>query len=423
MVVDELKNQKRLLGEVLVDGDFISPRDLDRALDEQKESNERLGEILLRLGVLSEMELKAVLATQIDMTDADEVAGVRQRLGDILLKAKRVTSRQLDRALEEQKRTNERLGEVLVRFGLITATELDAVLNWQQDSAKSPAAVRMMLGEILVATDVISRSQLEKALNKQQLTKQQIGEILIDAGYVKPNQILEALRIQSKLVAASLVAALAMSALSGCGMSPPSVPTGAGYGTAQGERAYYYEQTYDQRQIQQQGGSSQVKRYDNVTVIDGVPFFKQNSGDNTCGQAAMSVVLNYWGKDVSYQQVVNENNRFNLATSQSTISSYLKSKGLKVNAYRKGNMGFLYSLIDQGRPPVVLLDYDGYEHYVVVVGYNKAAGTILIHDSIDGPYEQIPLPKFKQMWQNKSITGIPLVGGANYEGLLFDIQG
>lgn len=58
---------KRLLGEVLLDGDFISHSDLSLALDHQRKTNQRLGETLVRLGVLSEMELKAVLAAQADL--------------------------------------------------------------------------------------------------------------------------------------------------------------------------------------------------------------------------------------------------------------------------------------------------------------------------------------------------------------------
>ncbi|MBI6545223.1 MAG: secretion system protein E, partial [Cyanobacteria bacterium NC_groundwater_1444_Ag_S-0.65um_54_12] len=59
-------NNKRMIGEVLLAGDFVSRNDLDRALAEQKITNDRLGEILVRTGVLSEMELQAVLAFQSD---------------------------------------------------------------------------------------------------------------------------------------------------------------------------------------------------------------------------------------------------------------------------------------------------------------------------------------------------------------------
>ncbi|MNR75518.1 bacteriophage N4 adsorption protein B [compost metagenome] len=423
-VLDATLTMKRRLGEVLVDGDFISPSDLDRALDEQKRTNERLGEVLMRLGVLSDMELKAVLASQADLTDADEVAGVRQRLGDLLLKSKRITSRQLDRALDEQKRTNERLGEVLVRFNLISPFELEAVLALQEDMSNGAMAARFMLGEILVATGTISRKQLETALADQRLTKRQIGEILVDTGMVKPSLISEALKIQSKLVAASLVALLASGTLSGCGLTP--ITGSINDGPRQGLVQQYPSggQIVDYRTTQNATKRSATTVYaSGAVVVNDVPFFKQDARDNTCAQAAMSVVLNYWGKDTSYSKVVNESNRFNLPTSPQTVESYLKHNGLTAQPYRQGKLSFLRSLVDQGRPPMVLLQFGNSEHWVVVVGYNQSQKTIIMHDSIDGAFTEMKESDFVGKWQNKMMSGIPVVGGANYEGLIIDIQG
>ncbi|HEY9899113.1 MAG TPA: C39 family peptidase [Pantanalinema sp.] len=416
---------KRLLGEVLVDGDFISHSDLSQALESQRETNERLGETLLRLGVLSEMELKAVLANQADLDSPDAMEsaeGVRHRLGDILLKAKRVQPRQLDRALEEQKRTNEKLGEVLLRFGVITAAELDAVLTWQQDAhAKGATAVKLMLGEILVATDVISRDDLKGALEAQRLTKKQIGEILVDGGLVKPNQIAQALKIQSKLFSAALVAILAAGALTGCGVTAPGIDATNNYGNNQHGAIVQFKGTPVQT-VQSADQQHKVTIYQNgAHVIDNVPFFQQNSRDNTCAQAASAVLFNYWGIDVSYQQAVNESNRFNLGTTPATAQSYLKSKGLNVQPYRKGTVDFIKSLVDQGRPAMVILDYDGAVHWVVVVGYNDTTNRMIIHDSISGPHTTMSMDSFTNKWKNKTMTGIPVVGGQNYEGVVFDV--
>lgn len=419
--------QKRLLGEVLLDGEFISHGDLSLALEQQRETNERLGETLMRLGVLSEMELKAVLAMQADLDTPEEAieagAHVRHRLGDILLKAKRVTPRHLDRALEEQKRTNEKLGEVLVRFGILSESELDAVLTWQKDAhSNSATAVKLMLGEILVATQVISRDQLKGALVEQRLTKKQIGEILVEGGLVKPNHITEALKIQSKLLTASLVAILAAGALSGCGAMAPGVPGTIGDTNLSNGTVVEYTKSSPVQSIQADS-QRQVTVYQNgAHIIDDVPYISQNAKDNTCAQAASTVLLKYWGVNTEYQQVVNESNRFNLGTTASSAQSYLKSKGLKVQPYRKGTLDFVKSLVDQGRPGMVVLDYDGAEHWVVVIGYNDATQRVVLHDSIGGPFQTMAYGTFKSYWMNKTLTGIPVVGGQNYEGLIFDVS-
>jgi ABC-type bacteriocin/lantibiotic exporter with double-glycine peptidase domain len=161
---------------------------------------------------------------------------------------------------------------------------------------------------------------------------------------------------------------------------------------------------------------------DGSRVVANVPFFKQ-AEDNTCAQATTSVVLNYWGVKQDYQQLVDQQNHFNLATHYSKIVEYMKSKGLDAKAYRAGNIGYLKSLIDQGKPPIVLLEFNNdlmQQHYITVVGYNQAKGTIIFHDSIDGPFRQMDEDEFTQMWQSKHLANLPILGGANYQGLIIE---
>jgi hypothetical protein len=452
-----LDNKKKRLGEVLVEGEWINSSHLSQALSEQKQTNEKLGEILVRLGVLSGMELKAVLASNADLDTAPMGEGVRQRLGDLLLKSKRINQGQLGRALEVQKQTNEKIGAVLVRFGLISENELAAVLTWQEDCSKSaPHAVKLLLGEILVATDVISRDQLVEVLKQQKLTKRQIGDILVDTGFVKPKQINEALKIQSKLISAALVAMLSMSALTGCGSSSPLVPTGGSgdarlqYGSQPkivdvirtalpGSSAFKTgSQATGYQTIAQRSGVDLLTNGSSWAMLDKFPYVAQAS-DNTCAQATMSMVMAYWGAGSAnisdmqgtYQSVVNQNNKHNLPTNNDTIRRFLTSKGLQVQDYKNGNINFVKSLIDKGHAPIVLLDYGQLsEHYVVVVGYDlnrtmngaTEKGVVYLHDSVERAYTPMSIEAFTQKWQNKSMTGLPLVGGDKYAGLMFDIS-
>ena len=117
----------QLMGEILISQQWVTPSQLSEAIGEQRRTNERLGEIMVRRGYLTRMDLDFILAQQQGNTltgDADEVS---QRLGDFLRKARRLSPAALDRAVAEQKRTNEKLGEVLVRLGLIDPLELAAV--------------------------------------------------------------------------------------------------------------------------------------------------------------------------------------------------------------------------------------------------------------------------------------------------------
>jgi len=209
---------KRPIGRIFVDGEFISPDDLERAIEEQKHTDEMLGEVLVRMGVLDPIDLKAALSVQGHLTslkDAIKVAaGVRQLLGNLLIQARRITHEQLELALEEQKRTDEKLGEVLVRLGFLTPRELDAVLAFQQNQGiKKPTPTPFRLGEILVAANYITREQLEDALERQKLSQKKLGEVLVEAGYVQPHHVEHGLKLQRLLLTSALVAVLSLSSV------------------------------------------------------------------------------------------------------------------------------------------------------------------------------------------------------------------
>ncbi|TFH32755.1 MAG: hypothetical protein E4G97_01990 [Deltaproteobacteria bacterium] len=211
---------RRLLGQVLVDGGFVSPVDLALALEEQNRTNEMLGEVLVRMKVAEPEEIAAVVSIQSDLASLEDAvrsaAGVRQCLGELLRKARKVTPEQLEDALSEQRLTGEKLGEILVRRGALTKGQLDAVLAFQQCQAgEAPSSVRFRLGEILVATGRITREQLEDVLSRQKLTKKNIGDLLVDSGAVEPHQLARGLRLQEMLVTAALVAVLSMADIAG----------------------------------------------------------------------------------------------------------------------------------------------------------------------------------------------------------------
>ena len=61
------------------------------------------------------------------------MGGVPKRLGELLTERKLITEEQLQRALEEQKRSGDFLGEVLIRRGYIKEQDLLTALSEQYD--------------------------------------------------------------------------------------------------------------------------------------------------------------------------------------------------------------------------------------------------------------------------------------------------
>jgi len=210
---------KRPLGLILIDGGFIEPEVLDAALAEQMRTNKMLGDILVDFGALNRAELAAVLWVQRDLSTVEgaiwAAAGVRRMLGELLLTARRITKDQLDAALVEQKKSGEKLGETLVRLGFLDQLELDVALSFQSRLGEGKIPSCLSLGELLVSAGYITHEQLNDGLARQRGTSKKIGEVLIEAGYVKPHHIEHGLRIQEKLVAAALIAALSLAPVTG----------------------------------------------------------------------------------------------------------------------------------------------------------------------------------------------------------------
>jgi predicted CXXCH cytochrome family protein len=207
------QSAKHLIGKILMDAGLLKQHHLDCALEEHKRANERVGETLVRNGVLSAEDIKVPLMLQKRLETIESAvrlaAGERQLLGQLLVQSGHISSDQLDRVVTEQQRSGEKLGEVFQRLGILTGKQLSGLLAFQQnqdDSCDSP----LRLGELLVSTGQIARGQLEDALLKQKHSDKNIGDLLIEAGYVTPGSIEKCAHLQKMLIKSVLAAILAL---------------------------------------------------------------------------------------------------------------------------------------------------------------------------------------------------------------------
>ena len=218
------KQNRQRIGQILLDGGFLSSTDLEMALAEQQQTNELLGQILVRMGVVDPVEIKAALSVQKHIGNLEEAirsaAGTRQMLGSLLIMSGRISHEQLEHAIAVQKITGEKLGEVFTRLGMLKEEQLNNLLAYQQNqSSETRSANPFRLGEILVTTGYITRKQLDDALLKQATTSKNLGEVLIEDGYAASHHVKHGIRLQQRLVTAALASILAFSelTLSGCG--------------------------------------------------------------------------------------------------------------------------------------------------------------------------------------------------------------
>ena len=138
------------------------------------------------------------------------------------------------------------------------------------------------------------------------------------------------------------------------------------------------------------GGSSRV--------IEGMPFFPQE--DNQCGPASLATVLNYFGVQVSPDEIAREiYSKSARGTLTLDMVLYATGKGLSASQYR-GNIYDLKSNIDAGYPVIVMVDL-GFllfqkNHFMVVKGYNED-GLIVNSGTIEG--KLIPERDFIRVWK------------------------
>jgi hypothetical protein len=107
------------------------------------------------------------------------------KLGQTLVSKGYITEEELDRALSEQR---VKLGEVLVRSDRITAEQLHIALSHQQKES-------IKIGEICKRMGYITSEDLHWALNRM---KRRLGDILIEIGVLKDNELQHALALQKE---------------------------------------------------------------------------------------------------------------------------------------------------------------------------------------------------------------------------------
>jgi ABC-type bacteriocin/lantibiotic exporter with double-glycine peptidase domain len=133
-------------------------------------------------------------------------------------------------------------------------------------------------------------------------------------------------------------------------------------------------------------------------VIEGVPFYSQQKYQ--CGPASLAGVLNYWGVDISPEEIAAEvYSKSAKGTLDADMILYAKRKGLKAQHY-KGSLEDIRGSIDSGYPLIVLVDYGFWvyqqNHFMVIVGCGEKG---IIANSGKDHLKFIPSKGFLKPWE------------------------
>ena len=143
-------------------------------------------------------------------------------------------------------------------------------------------------------------------------------------------------------------------------------------------------------------------RYDG----DNNHFILMRQYDNTCGTTSAEMVLHYYGKDVTQADIweAGDIDTVDAGAWPGELRSALNGLGVTAKWYHKLSLDWLKHYVRQNRPPIILLRFGDFLHYVVVVGYN-ADGDFLIADP-NNLFRWLTSDEMRQGW-SLDAPGLP----------------
>ncbi len=217
---DEVK-----LIELLKDSGLISPKQLEKSLEEQQRTGDSLYDILRRdaslqsfkdllwgffgmeiplpFGKAKRDKLKDVLLKSGIITDEELQKSLSEEekethVGELLREKGILTEEQLEKALKEQKRTGHPFWRVLINLDMIKPTKL---VNLMQDRLTQPTecAQDELIMEFLSNTGLISEDQRKEAERKYREKGVPMIKYLIEKNYISAEKVGEATEQQLQI--------------------------------------------------------------------------------------------------------------------------------------------------------------------------------------------------------------------------------
>jgi uncharacterized protein (DUF433 family) len=188
------------LGEILIKKGLINHKQLTEALEYQARLNETnympLGEIIVKLGYITKEQLLSVLDIQkkINIPPPPPTSTLippppppkisEKKLTSPLLSVNTKNTKMLNKPTEN---INKPIGEILIEKGFIQRFQLTKALEYQESLPKTHFKP---IGEILIDLNYITRDQLNEALGIQApKNNNSLGEILKQLGLIDESQL------------------------------------------------------------------------------------------------------------------------------------------------------------------------------------------------------------------------------------------
>ncbi|MDD1777177.1 MAG: C39 family peptidase [Candidatus Helarchaeota archaeon] len=145
-------------------------------------------------------------------------------------------------------------------------------------------------------------------------------------------------------------------------------------------------------------------------LIENVPLYVQLPGE--CGSTSLRMVLNFYGKNLSQEEV--DRARRGKLLSISDMESYVRMQGFEVYSFYDHKKEEMKFLLAQGYPLIVFgvkpsnwpwgggQRFVGEGHFVVVLGYDDLKKIFIIHDPGSGVRMEVRYDIFKEFHDSSS---------------------
>lgn len=405
-----MNNNYNFLGQFFNKDSIVSEQQKDSLLESQKNHNQSESKVQILESNINENPLSRSKR----YIKSYNFTIINGKIGQSLKKIGILNQVQINNILNIQKNDKKLFGNILLDKSIVSKPFLDNFIKTLSGNKEALSELKnKKIGELLVDLNCTDKDKLNECLKIQKNDKRKLGQIALEKGYILKSQLNKAVNIQKKTASLFIITLASTTVLASC-----ASPRVGNFATLDN----YAESNVVKSLNANPLGS--VNYYQDGTVsISNLPFYQQGN-NNTCGQAVMTSILNYWGVDITYQTVVNQTNSWNMFTDVDKITRYIRQKNVYAQDYRMASLSFLKDRIRKGLPVIVLLDFGtlATEHYVIVRGYNDEEKEFIILDPVDGPNIKIKYDAFEKMWENKSLEQMGLFGD-KYKRIAFDIGG
>lgn len=166
--------QRQLIGSLLRSAGRVTSNQLLDALDEQRRSNKKVGEILVEGDCLSRSECEMVLAFQQRQSEPVKIPS-KLFLGNLLVATGKINQQQLQEALHQQTLHGGRLGELLTTAGHVSEHHVQHGLHLQH---------KLLTAVLLTALALVSTLTPAPARAASQMASLQVSAVIRSSAHL-----------------------------------------------------------------------------------------------------------------------------------------------------------------------------------------------------------------------------------------------